>query len=98
VRFPATHGSSQCDGQHHSPDPSRPACRRLGFRAWNIAEHAWSLALHRRVRSAAAVPGADLLGGDLGVRSGHLPRWHNSGARVRLADGGLKWPEGGATG
>jgi hypothetical protein len=28
----------------HSPDPSRPACRRLGSRSWNIAEHAWSLA------------------------------------------------------
>jgi hypothetical protein len=25
--------------QHHSPDPSRPA-GRLGFRAWNMAEHA----------------------------------------------------------
>jgi hypothetical protein len=27
-----------------------------------------------------------------------LTRWHNSGAWVRLVDGGLKWPEGGATG
>jgi hypothetical protein len=26
----------------HGPDPSRPACRRLGFRARNVAEHAWS--------------------------------------------------------
>jgi hypothetical protein len=30
----------QCGGQHHSPDPSRPACRRLGLQAWNIAEQA----------------------------------------------------------
>jgi hypothetical protein len=43
VRLPATYGSSQCRGQHHSPDPSRPACRRLGLQAWNIAEQggAW---------------------------------------------------------
>jgi hypothetical protein len=50
------------------------------------------------VRSAAAAPGADLPQGDLGDGSGHLARWHNSGAWVRLADGGLLWPEGGATG
>ena len=43
------------------------------------------------------MPGADLPGGDLGVGSGHLARWHNSSARVRLVDGGLWWPEGGAT-
>ena len=28
---------------------------------------------------------------------GHLASWHNSSARVRLVDGGLWWPEGGAT-
>jgi hypothetical protein len=54
VRLPATYGSSQCRGQRHSPDPSRLACRRHGFRAWNIAEHAWSLARIEGCARAAA--------------------------------------------
>jgi hypothetical protein len=98
VRFPATYGSSQCGSQHHSPDPSRPACRRLGFRAWNIAEQAWRLTPASTGALGCSCTWSGPTRGDLGVRSGHLARWHNSGARVRLADGSLKWPEGGTTG
>jgi hypothetical protein len=44
----------------HSLDPSRPACRRLGFRAGTSPSTPGALGPHRGVRSAAAVPGADL--------------------------------------
>jgi hypothetical protein len=77
----------------HSPDPSRPACRRLGFRAWNIAEHAWSPGPASRGALGGRCPWSGPPGGDLGVGSGHLARWHSSSARVRLVDGGLWWPE-----
>jgi hypothetical protein len=52
---------------------------------------------HRRARLEpwARIEGA--LGGRCAWESGHLTRCHNSSARVRLVDGGLWWPEGGAT-
>jgi hypothetical protein len=70
----------------------------LSFRAWAIAEHAWSLAHIQgcaRLRLALERQYPDATWeSDRAIGA----RWHGSGARVRLADGGLWWPEGGATG
>jgi hypothetical protein len=98
VRLPATYGSSQCGGQHHRPRPVAAGVppRRLPGLEHRRARLAPGPASRGAVGSSCTWSGPT--GGDLGDGSGHLARWHNSGARVRLADGGVKWPEGGATG
>jgi hypothetical protein len=75
--------------------PSRRGLRAAGlpYRAWNLAEHAWSLAhveacARLRLELERAYPGARWES-DRGIRQ----RWHGSGARVRLADGGLHWSD-----
>jgi hypothetical protein len=52
----------------------------------------------RSLRPDPAASGAGVPGGDLGVGPGHPARWHGSGVRVRLADGGLHFPDGEAVG
>jgi hypothetical protein len=80
--------------------PTRTGLRAAGldYRAWNPAEHEWgakhiALCGLLRLHFAAAYPEATWES-DRAIRA----RWHGSGARVRLADGGLEWPDGGAVG
>jgi hypothetical protein len=64
----------------HSPDPSRPACRRLGFRAGTSPSTPGALGPHRGVRWAAALPGADLQEATRESDRASWPGWHNSSA------------------
>src|SRR5829696_897629 len=80
--------------------PTRRGLRAAGlpYRVWNPIEHEWSakhviLCARLRLHLAAAYPEAEWES-DRAIRA----RWHGSGARVRLADGGLEWPDGGAVG
>jgi hypothetical protein len=80
--------------------PTRAGLRAAGldYQPWNIAEHEWSLnhlvlCARLRLHLAAADPSAEWES-DRAIRS----RWHGTGARTRLADGGLHWPEGTAVG
>jgi hypothetical protein len=78
--------------------PTRAGLRRVGLRwdAWDLSE--WQLAhveavARLRLRLQAEYPAATWES-DRAIRS----RWAGSGARVRLADGALHWPDGTATG
>jgi hypothetical protein len=80
--------------------PTRAGLRAAGlpYRVWNPAEHEWSakhitLCARLRLHLAAAYPEATWES-DRAIRA----RWHGSGARVRLADGGLHFPDGEAVG
>jgi hypothetical protein len=80
--------------------PTRAGLRAagLGYQPWDIAEHEWSLnhlilCARLRLHLAAAYPDARWES-DRGIRA----RWHSTGARTRLADGGLYWPDGAAVG
>jgi hypothetical protein len=78
--------------------PTRAGLRRVGlsWEPWDVSDwqldHLGAVArlrlhLEREYPQATWEP-------ERAIRS----RWANQGARVRLADGGLHWPEGGATG
>jgi hypothetical protein len=78
--------------------PTRAGLRRTGlaWEPWEVSDwqldHLGAVArlrlhLEREYPQATWEP-------ERAIRS----RWANQGARVRLADGGLHWPEGGATG
>jgi hypothetical protein len=78
--------------------PTRAGLRRVGlsWEPWDVSD--WQLnhleAVARlRLYLQARYPDAEWIS-ERAIRS----RWAGSGARVRLADGGLSWPEGGATG
>jgi hypothetical protein len=80
--------------------PARRGLRAAGlpYRVWEPDEHEWgakhvALCGLLRIHLAAAYPDA-WWESDRAIRA----RWHGSGARVRLADGGLEWPDGGAVG
>jgi hypothetical protein len=80
--------------------PTRTGLRAAGldYRVWDLAKHEWSLnhlvmTARLRLHLAAAYPEATWES-DRAIRA----RWHGSGARTRLADGGLWWPDGGAVG
>jgi hypothetical protein len=80
--------------------PTRAGLRAAGlpYRMWNPDHHEWS-AKHidacgrLRLHLAECYPEARWES-DRAIRQ----RWHGSGARVRLADGGLYWPDGDAVG
>jgi hypothetical protein len=80
--------------------PTRAGLRAAGlpYRVWNPDDHEWS-AKHidacgrLRLHLAACYPEASWES-DRAIRA----RWHGQGARVRLADGGLHWPDGSAVG
>jgi hypothetical protein len=80
--------------------PTRAGLRAAGleYETWKIAEHEWSLnhlilCARLRLHLAAAYPEAEWES-DRAIRA----RRHGSGARVRLADGGLHFADGGAVG
>jgi hypothetical protein len=80
--------------------PTRAGLRAAGleYREWRIAEHEWSLnhlilCARLRLYLAGAYPDATWEP-DRAIRA----RWHGTGARTRLADGGLHWPDGDAVG
>jgi hypothetical protein len=80
--------------------PTRAGLRAAGlaYQPWAIAEHEWSLnhlilCARLRLHLAGAYPDARWES-DRAIRS----RWHGTGARTRLADGGLHWPDGAAVG
>jgi hypothetical protein len=80
--------------------PTRAGLRAAGldYRVWDLAEHEWSLnhlilCARLRLHLAAAYPEATWES-DRAIRA----RWHGQGARVRLADGGLHFPDGDAVG
>jgi hypothetical protein len=58
----------------HSPDPSRPACRRLGFRPGTSPSTPGALRPHRGVRWAGRCAWSGPPGGDLGVGLGQRRR------------------------
>jgi hypothetical protein len=75
--------------------PTRAGLRAAGleFRAWDITAHEWSLphltmCARLRLHLEAAYPTATWES-DRAIRH----RWHGSGARVRLTDGGLHWSD-----
>ena len=70
----------------------------LDYRAWDVAAHEWSLnhvilCARLRLHMERTYPDA-WWESDRSIRA----RRHGSGARVRLADGGLEWPDGSAVG
>jgi hypothetical protein len=75
-----------------------PRAADLPFRYWNPEAHEWS-AKHialcglLRLHLATASPEARWES-DRAIRA----RWQGTGARTRLADGGLYWPDGAAVG
>jgi hypothetical protein len=80
--------------------PTRTGLRAAGldYRAWDITAHEWSLnhlilCARLRLHLERAYPEA-WWESDRSIRA----RWHGSGARVRLADGGLHFDAGGAVG
>jgi hypothetical protein len=80
--------------------PARAGLRAAGlpYRVWNPDAHEWgakhiAACARLRLHLAAAYPEAERES-DRAIRQ----RWHGSGARVRLADGGLHFPDGEAVG
>jgi hypothetical protein len=80
--------------------PTRAGLRAAGldYRVWDPAEHEWSakhvvLCARLRLHLERQFPEATWES-DRAIRA----RRHGSGARVRLADGGLEWPDGGTVG
>jgi hypothetical protein len=80
--------------------PTRAGLRAAGlpYRVWDLAKHEWSLThlvacARLRLHLAQAYPEARWES-DRAIRA----PWHDSGARVRLADGGLYFPDGDAVG
>ena len=75
--------------------PTRAGLRAAGlpYRAWDLAAHEWSLphatmCARLRLYLERTYPTAGWES-ERGIRA----RWHGSGARVRLADGGLHWSD-----
>lgn len=80
--------------------PTRTGLRAAGldYRVWDVAAHEWSLnhvilCARLRLHLERTYPDA-WWESDRAIRA----RRHGSGARVRLADGGLEWPDGTAVG